>query len=109
MLLPLKRRVVGGAAAVLLAVIIFGPMAIVTIIGRPLAVECDGLEPDACEELWHSYASGMERTGFASGPVTSVKISGAVMEDTLLESCPDVSIDRWWMFGIFGVTVIRDC
>ena len=88
-----------GLAAVLLVSV--GPMAIVTITGRPLLV--------ACDELWRSYANAMERTGHASGPVTSVEVSGAVIEGTLLESCADVSIDRWWLFGIFGMTAIRDC
>src|SRR4029078_5617956 len=97
---PLKRTVAGGAAAVLLAVMLFIPMAVVMITGRPLMVECGGLEADACEDLWRSFASGMERTGSASGLVTSVEISGAVIEGTLLESCADVSIDRGWLFGV---------
>ena len=104
--MKLAIAAVGLAALLLVSV---GPMAIVTITGRPLLVECGGLEPEACDELWRSYASGMERTGHASGPVTSVYISRAVVEGTLLEGCADVSIDRWWLFGIFGMTAIRDC
>jgi len=87
-----------------MTVFVFAPSTIATVIGRPLYVDCGGLEANVCDETWRSVASDMERLEGVSGPVT-----GVVIGDAPLDLCPDVSIDRWWLFGILGMTAIRDC
>ena len=71
------RALLIGAGVLALLLVALSPMTIVAVTGRPLVIDCGDTEPAACDELWRSVASDMERLEGASGPVTGVHVDGA--------------------------------
>jgi len=87
-----------------LLALLFGPAAIVTATGKPLSVECDGLDPTECDQAWRAVAAEQEQEG-ASGPVVTVSIEGGRPGST----CGTFAINRWWFIDFGGEVAIRDC
>ena len=83
-------RLAAIIVAVAIVVFLFGPTTIAAVTGRPLSVECGGLEPTVCDEAWRAWANGIEANWL---PVTWV-----VVEPRNGSTCGDYTIGRWWPF-----------
>ena len=80
-------------------VVLFGPMTVAWLTGRPLVLDCGDLAPAVCDQMWRDEASRGLRMG-GSGPVTYVKVGKG--EAT---TCSAVTIERGsFTFGLFSLT-----
>ncbi len=77
-------------------------MTIAVATGRPLSVECGGLEPPVCDDAWRSWADQMEGQGLP-GPVTWVVI------EPVSGTCGTYTIGKWWPFDPFSLTAVPLC
>lgn len=85
---------------VLIAIAFFALFAFLTSRG-PFQVDCGGIEPTACEQLWHE-AAAQEEGPTSLVPVTRVRI--VVTGDDPL-TCNEIYLERL----IFSSTLVNDC
>ena len=79
------RTVLIGAVAVAAFVLLLGPWTYVLVTGRPMSVECGGLEPALCEDAWSGNAPGF-------GPVTWYRF------EPIHDTCGETTWGHWWPF-----------
>lgn len=85
----MHRPALLAAIVALVLVVLFAPSAAALITGRPLSVDCGGLEPAACDEAWREEADGWPH-GVGIGPVTWVAI------EPINGTCGSYTFGHWW-------------
>ena len=66
----MKRLALRGAAVALLMVLLIGPATVAHFADRPFVLDCGGLTPEACDQLWRGIARSMRFYGNGIGPAT---------------------------------------
>jgi hypothetical protein len=94
----LTRAGLVGVVGLALVVATLGPMTIATVTGRPLFVDCGGLAPAVCDEVWRQRAQGDPTTG----RIVMVRVEPLMALS--YPQCSAVSISRWWIVPLFGGT-----
>ena len=101
-----RAVLIGSTIAVILA-LLFGPMTVAHVTGRPLVLDCGGLEPALCEDKILEYANAYESHGyglFGWGPVTYFRF------ESIVDECGAVTIERGtFTFGILAMTAQPLC
>jgi len=76
---------------VFLLVLIFAPTTIANVTGRPLYVDCGGLEADVCDQAWRRWVA-TDESGELPDPVTWVAI------EPISGTCGAYTFGAWWPY-----------
>jgi hypothetical protein len=102
----LRRVLIGTTIAVVLAVL-FGPLTVAQVTGRPLVLDCGDLEPADCEVKMIEHAEIYESDGyglFGWGPVTHFTF------ESIIGECGSITIERGtFTFGVLAMTAQLLC
>jgi len=83
------------AVVVVALLVVVGPLAVVTVTGRPLIMDCQDLTTATCDEALTLWAADFERaTDTPVGPIV-----GFWFKSAYGDTCGEVEIKYWTLFG----------
>jgi hypothetical protein len=83
------------AVVVVALLVVCGPLAVATVTGRPLIMDCQELTTATCDEALAYWSASFERsTETPVGPIV-----GFWFKSTYGDTCGDVDIKYWTLFG----------
>jgi hypothetical protein len=93
----------GFALVAVLALLLWGPRAVVSLTDRPLIYDCGGVNPEICAEIYRDALDRRYGSRSASGPITYFKVVPVGHGPAETSGCNAVSVERGsFTFGVFA-------